>query len=150
MVLDAIAAFFGCLYAGVIAIPAPAPEASRLKRTLPRLNAIAADAKASLILTTASLFTQLKFKATLPLLPVLHSQTKAYKVQLDGIKYLVLSLGVICVCERPFSRCCKSSPDKRTVGHNSRPFGFKYGKVDFQIDLGAEKLLAADNCLRPR
>ncbi|HIK19196.1 MAG TPA: AMP-binding protein [Leptolyngbyaceae cyanobacterium M33_DOE_097] len=39
--LEAIAALFGCLYAGVIAIPAPAPETSRLKRTLPRLEAIA-------------------------------------------------------------------------------------------------------------
>ncbi|MEK7989430.1 MAG: AMP-binding protein, partial [Thiotrichaceae bacterium] len=37
--LEFLAAFFGCLYAGVIAIPAPPPEASRLKRTLPRLQA---------------------------------------------------------------------------------------------------------------
>lgn len=28
--LEAIAALFGCLYAGVVAIPAPAPETSRL------------------------------------------------------------------------------------------------------------------------
>ncbi|MEG3918034.1 AMP-binding protein [Microcoleus sp. T3_A4] len=53
--LESIATFFGCLYAGVVAIPAPAPEAARLKRILPRLEAIAADAGASLILTTASL-----------------------------------------------------------------------------------------------
>ncbi|MEG5048077.1 AMP-binding protein [Microcoleus sp. B4-C1] len=53
--LESIVAFFGCLYAGVVAIPAPAPEAARLKRILPRLEAIAADAGASLILTTASL-----------------------------------------------------------------------------------------------
>jgi acyl-CoA synthetase (AMP-forming)/AMP-acid ligase II/thioesterase domain-containing protein/acyl carrier protein len=56
--LEAIAALFGCLYAGMIAIPAPAPETSRLKRTLPRLEAIAADAGASLILTSASLLTK--------------------------------------------------------------------------------------------
>ncbi|MBW4473277.1 MAG: AMP-binding protein [Stenomitos rutilans HA7619-LM2] len=56
--LEAIAALFGCLYAGMIAIPAPAPETARLKRTLPRLEAIAADAGASLILTTASLLTK--------------------------------------------------------------------------------------------
>ena len=66
--LEAIAAFFGCLYAGVVAIPTPAPEASRMKRVLPRLEAIAADAGASLILTTASLLanrdgTPLIFKA---------------------------------------------------------------------------------------
>ncbi|WP_333299216.1 AMP-binding protein [Microcoleus sp. AT13-A6] len=53
--LESIVAFFGCLYAGAVAIPAPAPEAARLKRILPRLEAIASDAKASLILTTASL-----------------------------------------------------------------------------------------------
>jgi acyl-CoA synthetase (AMP-forming)/AMP-acid ligase II len=52
--LESIVAFFGCLYAGVVAIPAPAPEAARLKRILPRLEAIAADAGASLILTTAN------------------------------------------------------------------------------------------------
>ena len=52
--LESIAAFFGCLYAGVVAIPAPAPEGTRLKRILPRLEAIAADAGASLILTTAN------------------------------------------------------------------------------------------------
>ncbi|OAB56616.1 acyl-CoA synthetase [Phormidium willei BDU 130791] len=56
--LDAIAALFGCLYAGVIAIPAPAPDTTRLKRTLPRLEAIATDANASLILTTHNQLTR--------------------------------------------------------------------------------------------
>ena len=48
--LELLCAFFGCLYAGVIGIPAPPPEASRLKRTLPRLQAIAKDAQTSLVL----------------------------------------------------------------------------------------------------
>lgn len=51
--LDFLVGFFGCLYAGLIAIPTPPPEASRLKRTRPRLNSIARDADASLVLTTA-------------------------------------------------------------------------------------------------
>ncbi|WP_430541013.1 AMP-binding protein [Roseofilum acuticapitatum] len=50
--IEAIAAFLGCLYAGVVAIPAPAPEMTRLKRVLPRLEAIAVDAGATLVLTT--------------------------------------------------------------------------------------------------
>ncbi len=58
--LEFIAAFFGCLYAGVIPIPAPAPDAVRLMRSLPRLNAIAQDGQASLILTTTSYLTQQK------------------------------------------------------------------------------------------
>lgn len=53
--LDFIAAFWGCLYAGVIAVPVfPA----RLHRQLPRLLAIAADSEAKLILTTAKILGQ--------------------------------------------------------------------------------------------
>jgi acyl-CoA synthetase (AMP-forming)/AMP-acid ligase II len=33
--LEFISAFFGCLYAGVVAIPAPLPDQIRLKRTFP-------------------------------------------------------------------------------------------------------------------
>lgn len=50
--LEVIAAFCGCLYAGVIAIPVPPPESGRLKRTLPRLRAIVKDAQATFALTT--------------------------------------------------------------------------------------------------
>ncbi|MEK6223166.1 MAG: AMP-binding protein, partial [Chloroflexota bacterium] len=46
--LDYIATFFGCLYAGVIAVPAYPP---RLNRPVPRLRAIANDAQASVVLT---------------------------------------------------------------------------------------------------
>jgi acyl-CoA synthetase (AMP-forming)/AMP-acid ligase II len=55
--LEVIAAFCGCLYAGVIAIPVPPPEAGRMKRTLPRLSAIVKDAQATLVLTTESILT---------------------------------------------------------------------------------------------
>ena len=54
--LEVIAAFCGCLYAGVIAIPVPPPESGRLKRTLPRLRSIVKDANATIALTTASIF----------------------------------------------------------------------------------------------
>ncbi len=50
--MDFIKAFFGCLYAGLIAIPAPAPEASRRKRTMPRLQKIASDADVTVVLST--------------------------------------------------------------------------------------------------
>ncbi|OKH26188.1 AMP-dependent synthetase [Hydrococcus rivularis NIES-593] len=53
--LEVIAAFCGCLYAGVIAIPVPPPESGRLKRTLPRLRAIVKDAQATFALTTAGI-----------------------------------------------------------------------------------------------
>src|SRR5262245_15098650 len=38
--LDFVVAFFGCLYAGVIAVPVYPPDPARLDRTLPRLRAI--------------------------------------------------------------------------------------------------------------
>jgi acyl-CoA synthetase (AMP-forming)/AMP-acid ligase II len=48
--LDFLKTFFGCFYAGLIPIPAPAPEASRRKRTVPRLRAIAHDAQVAVVL----------------------------------------------------------------------------------------------------
>lgn len=50
--LDFIAAFYGSLYAGIIPIPAPQP---RPNKTLNRLQAVAADAGASAVLTTSSI-----------------------------------------------------------------------------------------------
>ncbi|MDM8555739.1 AMP-binding protein [Desulfococcaceae bacterium HSG7] len=52
--LDFIAAFFGCLYAGAVAVPAYPPEPVRMDRTLPRLCAIAQDADPLAILTTTN------------------------------------------------------------------------------------------------
>ncbi|MCU0490012.1 MAG: fatty acyl-AMP ligase [Chloroflexaceae bacterium] len=50
-----IAGFFGCLYAGVVAVPAYPPNPMRMVRTLPRLQAIAANAQARVALTTAGI-----------------------------------------------------------------------------------------------
>jgi amino acid adenylation domain-containing protein len=55
--LDYIAAFFGCLYAGVIAVPAYPPQN---QRKAPRIRAIAADAEAKIILTTDTLLFRMK------------------------------------------------------------------------------------------
>jgi acyl-CoA synthetase (AMP-forming)/AMP-acid ligase II/acyl carrier protein len=48
--LEFIAAFFGCLYAGVVAVPAYPPDFDRLAATLPRLGAIARDSSAAIVL----------------------------------------------------------------------------------------------------
>ena len=48
--LEFIPAFFGCLYAGVIAVPAYPPHASQPSRTLPRLLSIVGDADVAAVL----------------------------------------------------------------------------------------------------
>jgi acyl-CoA synthetase (AMP-forming)/AMP-acid ligase II/alkylation response protein AidB-like acyl-CoA dehydrogenase len=48
--IDFMPALLGCFYAGLIAVPIPAPEASRLQASLPRLKAVAADCEARLLL----------------------------------------------------------------------------------------------------
>ncbi len=50
--LDYIIGFFACLYAGLIAVPAYPPNPARLNRTLPRLQAIVANARPKFALTT--------------------------------------------------------------------------------------------------
>ncbi|WP_394849171.1 amino acid adenylation domain-containing protein [Pendulispora brunnea] len=50
--LDYVAGFFGCLYAGAIAVPLYPPDPRRVSRTLPRLLAVVADAGSELALTT--------------------------------------------------------------------------------------------------
>lgn len=50
--LDYLAAFFGCLYAGVVAVPAYPP---RNQRNTPRIQAIIADAQAQIALTTTAI-----------------------------------------------------------------------------------------------
>jgi len=51
--LEYVAGFFGCLAAGVVAVPAYPPDPTRLERTLPRLRAIIQDAQATVVLTTS-------------------------------------------------------------------------------------------------
>jgi len=55
--LEYIAAYFGCLYAGVVAVPAYPP---RLNRPMPRLQGIVADAQATVALSTTSILSSLE------------------------------------------------------------------------------------------
>ncbi len=55
--LDYVAAFYGCLYAGAVAVPAYPP---RPNRPMPRIRAIAADAGALVALTTSAIFSSIE------------------------------------------------------------------------------------------
>jgi len=58
--LEFIAAFFGCLYAGMIAVPLPPPNPAQPQRTLPRLRAIISDAQPSVVLTTSAILSNME------------------------------------------------------------------------------------------
>jgi len=68
--LDYLAAFFGCLYAGVVAVPTYPP---RLNRPMPRIQAIVADSQAKVALTDTSILSNIerRFEQT-PELKALH------------------------------------------------------------------------------
>lgn len=55
--LDVIYAFWACVCAGLVPVPAPAPDPIRRKHSLRRLCAIVKDARVSLVLTTSDLET---------------------------------------------------------------------------------------------
>jgi acyl-CoA synthetase (AMP-forming)/AMP-acid ligase II len=55
--LEYIAAFFGCLYAGAMAVPAYPPRSARM---MPRVQAIVADTQADIALTTARTLSDLQ------------------------------------------------------------------------------------------
>lgn len=64
--LEFIDAFLGCLYAGVVAVPAYPPDPARLQRTLPRLVAITESAGVGVVLTQKMIAA---LKTALPDLP---------------------------------------------------------------------------------
>lgn len=70
--LDYLAAFFGCLYAGVVAVPAYPP---RNQRNTPRIQAILADAQAKVALTTTAVLSQMQ-------------SLMAQKTEPDNLKWL--------------------------------------------------------------
>jgi acyl-CoA synthetase (AMP-forming)/AMP-acid ligase II/acyl carrier protein len=55
--LEYLVAFFGCLYAGVIAVPAYPP---RNQRNAPRIQAIAKDAQAAIALSTSAVLSKIQ------------------------------------------------------------------------------------------
>src|SRR6185436_14851726 len=72
--LDFVAAFFGCLYAGAVAVPADPP---RSERSLPRLRAIARDAAPRFVLAPAAGLDRLR-------------QAAAELPELAGVRWLAL------------------------------------------------------------
>ena len=152
--LEFIDAFCGCLYAGVIAIPAPPPDAARLKRTMPRLQAIAKDAQASFVLTTSRIlsvigdfreqvaeFQAMRWLATEQITSVLASEWEEPTVSRDTLAYLqytsgststpkgvMVSHGNLIFHSACLSQSCGYTPD--SISATWLPYFHDYGLVE--------------------
>lgn len=58
--LEFITAFFGCLYAGAVAVPLPVPKMAQPQRTLPRFRTIVNDARPMFALTTSAILSKVE------------------------------------------------------------------------------------------
>ncbi|MBI0329352.1 non-ribosomal peptide synthetase [Burkholderia plantarii] len=83
--IDYVAAFFGCLYAGAIAVPVYPPESLRGQH-LARLAAIAADADAAFVVTTGALAGKLG-EAFARIAP------GAARIEMDGLDHAYVDAG---------------------------------------------------------
>ena len=81
--LEFVAAFLGCLYAGVVAVPAYPPRSAR---TLPRLQAIVQDARPAVALTSAELYRQVAgWAGRLPQLATASASARAPRGDTKGL-----------------------------------------------------------------
>jgi acyl-CoA synthetase (AMP-forming)/AMP-acid ligase II len=81
--LDYLCAFFGCLYAGMVAVPAYPPLNARLHGRLAR---VAEDCRAGAALTTAAALAALPERSTLPA-PLARLQWLTTDAHLDGLEH---------------------------------------------------------------
>ncbi len=75
--LHFIPAFFGCLYAGVIAVPVALPQSTRPDRATARLDAVMANAAATVVLTTGDALARWPEGRVRDLGPILTTDTLA-------------------------------------------------------------------------
>ena len=99
--LDFIAAYFGCLYANIIAIPAYPPHPARPGRMLPAIFGIMADATPTVVLLTVSLYDVIK-------------STSEILVQFGNIRWLVM--------ERNEMDDCAGKWEQPVIGGNEIAF----------------------------
>jgi acyl-CoA synthetase (AMP-forming)/AMP-acid ligase II len=108
--LEFVTGFFGCLYAGAVAVPVQPPSRGRARRALPRLRGVAADARPVVALATADTIELMQ-----PLLTEAPELAHIAWIDIDGID-------VAASCE-PTARADDLAFLQYTSGSTSTPRG---------------------------
>lgn len=130
--LEYITAYFGCLYAGVIAVPAYPP---RLNRPVPRIQGIVADSQAEFALTTTEIYENLeqRFEQT-PDLKELHwLNTQQLPDDLDMLwKEPEISADTLAFLQ--YTSGSTSQPKGVMVSHGNLLYNLEQIRRGFRID----------------
>ncbi len=131
--LEYIAAFFGCLYAGMIAVPTYPP---RLNRPAPRLQAIVADAEAGLALTTTQILSDLHNRfEQMPELKVLRwYATDNPELDLDADDWQESRLTAETVAFLQYTSGSTNIPVGVQISHSNLLHNLALIKHSFQVD----------------
>ncbi len=129
--LDFIAGFFGCLYAGAIAIPAYPP---RPDQSLSRLEAIATDAQAKFIITISPLVPYLQGRLTIsPTLAELKILDSNQIIQTEDRNYQNPNLDSDTIAFLQYTSGSTGTPKGVIITHqnllNNLEMGYKYAEI---------------------
>ncbi len=130
--LEYITAFFGCLYAGVTAVPAYPP---RLNRPVPRIQSIVADSQASFALTTSTILHNVEQRfAHAPDLQALHwLDTEQVPLEL-GADWRYPNISKETLAFLQYTSGSTSRPKGVMLSHGNLMHNLKAIQRGFQID----------------
>lgn len=131
--LDFIAAFLGCLYAGVIAVPAQPPK--RTQRMF-RLTSIIEDCKPEIILTHTSLLEdiQIRLKSYLDFTNI-KLETTDQLSESQELQFYPLEISVNNLAFLQYTSGSTGSPKGVMVSHNNIVYNSLYIQKAFQLGL---------------
>ncbi|MEM9291840.1 MAG: beta-ketoacyl synthase N-terminal-like domain-containing protein [Acidobacteriota bacterium] len=130
-----LVAFYACLYAGVVAIPAPPPDAARLKRSLPRLATIVADARASFVLGTTEMLAMLdQVDDSLPQLSALRRVDTSQIPAQRATDYVQTSLDVDALAYLQYTSGSTSAPKGVMISHRHLMENLAYNRMRWGYD----------------
>lgn len=130
--LDYISAYFGCLYAGVIAVPAYPP---RLNRPVPRIQGIVSDSQAAFALTTTEIYENLekRFEQAPELKGLGWLDTQQLPTELEGL-WREPDISPDALAFLQYTSGSTSQPKGVMVTHANLLYNLEQIRVGFRLD----------------